>query len=70
MYMYMYRTLYEKLWTIEMSLVLANLHCQVLFFFFLKLYFDIFSAMNILDADEKRLCSNGKYAARDIVQVK
>lgn len=34
MYMYMYRTLYEKLWTIEMSLVLANLHCQVLFFFF------------------------------------
>lgn len=27
-----------------------------------------FTAMNILDADEKRLCSNGKYAARDIVQ--
>nr|XP_022298416.1 copine-8-like isoform X2 [Crassostrea virginica] len=27
-----------------------------------------FTAMNVLDADEKRLYSNGKYAVRDIVQ--
>ncbi|XP_048738770.2 copine-8-like isoform X2 [Ostrea edulis] len=27
-----------------------------------------FTAMNVLDADEQRLCSNGKYAVRDIVQ--
>ncbi|XP_061167969.1 copine-8-like isoform X2 [Saccostrea echinata] len=27
-----------------------------------------FSAMNVLDADDQRLCSNGKYAVRDIVQ--
>lgn len=35
--------MYEQLWTIEMSLVLADLHCQVLFFY-LKLYFDLISS--------------------------
>ena len=37
----------------------------------MSITFDVLlvTAMNVLDADEKRLYSNGKYAVRDIVQV-
>ena len=38
--------------------------------FFLKVHIRfIFAAMEELDADDKRLFSNGHYAERDIVQV-
>lgn len=56
------KKLYNSLRKMTSHLFVSNIECFWKWFVFTL-------AMDVLDADDRRLCSNGKYAVRDIVQV-